>query len=101
VVGPTHQRTVSLRLARHLVTSGLVVVSDGFHACRQNVPVRIQRLVSGNWRTVAEVLTANDGSYRARVADRIGKYRARAIRTVLASGDVCGRATSAIKLNSS
>ena len=101
VVGPTHQRTVSLRLARHLVTSGLVVVSDGFTACRQNVVVRIQRLVSGNWRTVAEILTANDGSYRTRVADRIGKYRARAIRTVLASGDVCGRATSAIKLNSS
>ncbi len=101
VLGPTHPRTVSLRLARHLVTSGLVLVSDGFTACKQNVTVRIQRLVSGNWRTVAEVMTANDGSYRARVADRIGKYRARAIRTVLASGDVCGRATSAIKLNSS
>jgi len=101
VLGPTHQRTISLRLARHLVTSGLVVVSDGFTACRRNVVVRIQRLVSGNWRTVAEILTANDGSYRTRVADRIGKYRARAIRRVLGSGDVCGRATSAIKLNSS
>jgi hypothetical protein len=78
-----------------------VVVSDGFTACRQNVSVRIQRRVSGTWRTVAEVLTANDGSYRVRVADRIGKYRARAIRTVLASGDVCARATSPIKLNSS
>jgi hypothetical protein len=76
-------------------------VTDGFTACGKNVPVRIQRLVSGTWRTIAEVLTANDGSYRTRVADRVGKYRARAIRRVLGSGDVCGRATSPIKLNSS
>jgi hypothetical protein len=81
------------------VASGFVHVTDGFTACGQNVPVRIQRLVSGTWRTVREILTANDGSYRVRVADRLGKYRARAIRRVLGSGDVCARATSAIKLN--
>jgi len=101
VLGPTHPRTLSLRLARHLVASGAVHVTDRFTACGQNVPVRIQRLVSGTWRTIAKVLTANDGSYRTRVADRVGKYRARAIRRVLGNGDVCGRATSAIKLNSS
>jgi hypothetical protein len=32
-----------------------------------------------------------------RVPDRAGKYRARATRTVLASGDICGRTTSGIK----
>jgi hypothetical protein len=94
-----HARAVSLQLSGHLVATGLVSVTDGFSACEQSVPVKIQRRSSGRWHTVGGTLTRMDGSYRIRVADRGGKYRARAKRTELVSGDICGRATSGIRRN--
>ncbi len=99
VIGVTHPRTVSLQLSGHLVATGLVLVADGFSACAVQVPVKVQHYVSGRWRTVGEVLTRDDGSYRARIPNRSGKYRSRAMRIVLASGDVCMRDTSRIKFN--
>ena len=92
-----HPRAVSLQLSRHLVAKGLVSATDGFSACEQSVPVKIQRRRSGRWHTVGGTLTRMDGSYRIRVTDRTGKYRARAIRTTLGSGDMCGRATSGVR----
>ena len=97
VTGKKHSRAVSLQLARHLVARGQVTATDGFSACEQSVPVKIQRRRSGRWHTVGGTLTRMDGSYRIRVTDRTGKYRARAIRTALASGDICGRATSGVR----
>ncbi len=99
VIGVTHSRTVSLQLSGHLVATGLVLVADGFSVCAVQVPVKVQHYVSGRWRTVGEVLTRDDGSYRARIPNRSGRYRSRAMRIVLASGEVCMRDTSGIKLN--
>ncbi len=96
VTGKSHSRAVSLQLSRHLVAKGSVTATDGFSACEQSVPVRIQRRRSGRWHTVGGTLTRMDGSYRIRIGDRSGKYRARATRTSLASGDICGRATSGV-----
>jgi hypothetical protein len=93
VVPPTiHQRTITLDLRRHLVARGLVTVSDGFGVCASNVPVKIQRLRDGRWRTVDIAQTNTDGTYRERIPDRVGTYRAVATRVELNGGaDVCAR----------
>ncbi len=93
VVPPTiHQRTITLDLRRHLVARGLVTVNDGFGVCASNVPVKIQRLRDGRWRTVDIAQTNTDGTYRERIPDRVGTYRAVATRVELNGGaDVCAR----------
>jgi hypothetical protein len=76
----------------------VVSVGDGFTACVSSVPVKIQRRVSGHWETIATATTGFSGSYKKRIPDRPGEYRARATRVVLnAGGDICKRATSAIR----
>jgi large repetitive protein len=93
VVPPTiHQRTITLDLLRHLVARGLVTVNDGFGVCASNVPVKIQRLRDGRWRTVDIAQTNTDGTYREHIPDRVGTYRAVATRVGLNGGaDVCAR----------
>jgi hypothetical protein len=92
---------VSLQLRRHLRASGFVIVEDGFSSCATNVPVKIQRRrFSGvHWRTVALISTDSSGFYSAHLADRPGRYRARAVRLLLASGDVCARDTSGTRIH--
>lgn len=93
VVPPTiHQRTITLDLLRHLVARGLVTANDGFGVCASNVPVKIQRLRDGRWRTVDIAQTNTDGTYREHIPDRAGTYRAVATRVELNGGaDVCAR----------
>lgn len=61
MVSETHSRSVSLELAWHLVARGQVTVTDGFSACQQGVPVKIQRMVSARWETVD---TSNERQHR-------------------------------------
>jgi 5-hydroxyisourate hydrolase-like protein (transthyretin family) len=69
-----------------------VTVDDGFGDCASEVPVKIQRLRDGRWRTVDTTQTTTDGTYRERIADRVGSYRAVATRRELNGGaDVCAR----------
>jgi len=93
VIGPAvHHRTITTDLRRHLIATGLVTVDDAFAACASNVPVRIQRLRDGTWRTIDTTQTTTDGSYRERLTDRVGIYRAVAMRVELNGGaDVCVR----------
>src|SRR6266545_4240468 len=101
-VGPvlTHSRSVTLSLRKHLVARGMVSVGDGFTACAASVPVKIQRRVSGQWKTVGSTTTTDTGSFKKRIPDKPGKYRARATRVVLNSGaDICSRATSPVRRN--
>jgi IPT/TIG domain len=95
-----HSRSVTLRLRRHLVARGNVTVGDAFADCAASVPVKIQRRVSGHWKTIATATTSSSGAYKKRIPDTPGKYRARAIRIVLnAGGDLCKRATSIVRIN--
>ena len=87
----SHARTVSLRLREHLVAKGEVTVADGFAVCLQNVPVKIQRNASGDWRIVASTVTGTDGTYRLRIPDRPGDYRAKVKKLALAGGGFCGQ----------
>jgi len=80
------------------VARGNVTVSDGFARCYRNVRVRIQRRVSGVWRTIDATFTDDTGFYRERIPDRAGRYRAVAPRVELAN-DICRRAVSRVVLN--
>jgi hypothetical protein len=101
VTGLTHSRIVTLRLRRHLRASGSVSVFDGFSACRVNVPVKIQRrpLSGGVWRTIALVATDSSGFYSAHLGNRSGRYRAKAVRIVLSTGDICARDVSGVRFH--
>src|SRR6266508_2864768 len=93
-------RSITLSLQKHLVTRGKVSVGDGFTDCAASVPVRVQRRVSGQWRTVGRTTTTDTGAYRKRIRDRAGRYRALAPNVTLASGDVCPRAVSLVRRHS-
>jgi hypothetical protein len=93
-----HPRSVTLRLRRHLVARGKVSVGDGFTDCAASVPVKIQRRVSGQWKTVRKTTTTDTGAYKKRIGDRVGKYRARAPKVILNNAaDICLRATSPVR----
>ncbi|MGZ5300844.1 MAG: IPT/TIG domain-containing protein [Actinomycetota bacterium] len=83
-----HARNVSIALSGKKA-KGDVTVTDGFTKCASTVPVNIQHLKKGKWKTVASVLTKSDGSYKAVGLTLKGKYRAVAKKTTLPSGDVC------------
>jgi hypothetical protein len=90
-----HPRTITLNLRRHLIARGLVTVDDGFSSCASDVPVKIQRLRNGTWRTIDSTRTDSGGLYRERIADRVGVYRAIATRVERNDGvDVCTRGKS-------
>jgi hypothetical protein len=93
VTGPPHARTISLRLRDSLVARGTVTVSDGFAACADSVPVKVQRRVSGHWKTVKSTTTSSTGTYRTRLRNRHGRYRSVAPMVVKGT-DTCGRAVS-------
>ena len=89
-VSIAHARSVTLTLKKHLIAQGNVSVGDGFTACVANVPVKIQRRVSGNWKSVGSTTTTASGSYSKKIKDKTGKYRAKAPKVALNNGvDVC------------
>jgi hypothetical protein len=94
-VSKVHSRSVTLRLKRHLIAQGTVSVADAFTACASSVPVKIQRRVSGNWKTVGSATTSATGTYKKKIKDKAGKYRAKAPKVVLNSNvDICSGAKS-------
>jgi hypothetical protein len=93
VTGPSHARGISLRLSDALVARGKVTVSDGFAACTDSVPVKVQKRVSGHWKTVKNATTSSTGAYRVHLGNKHGRYRSLAPR-VIAGTDTCSRAVS-------
>jgi hypothetical protein len=71
-------RSVTLRLTRSLVARGVVSADDGFTACAVGVPVKIERRVEGEWKTVRITSTTSTGAYRKGIPDKSGSYRAKA-----------------------
>ncbi len=93
VTGPSHDRNISLHLRDSLVARGRVTVSDGFSACADTVPVKIQKKKSGHWKTVKSTTTSSSGRYRVQLRNKHGRYRSLAPK-VAAGTDVCRRAVS-------
>jgi hypothetical protein len=79
--GPETSRSVTLRVVRSLVARGAVSADNGFTACAASVPVKIQRRVAGGWKTVRTTTTSATGSYKRRIPDKAGRYRATARRS--------------------
>jgi hypothetical protein len=99
--GPTpFARSITLRLRDALVARGKVTAATVTPAapaeCTAAVPVKIQRRVSGHWKTVGKTTTSDTGAYRKKIRNRHGKYRSLAPSVTLASGDVCARAKSKV-----
>jgi IPT/TIG domain len=99
-VSTVHARSITLKLVKHLVAKGHVSVGDGFTACASSVPVKIQRRVSGSWKNVGSTTTSASGSYKKKIKDKPGKYRAKAPKVTLNAGvDLCKVDTSPVKKN--
>jgi hypothetical protein len=97
-VSVTHSRSVTLALKKHLVAKGVVSVGDAFTSCVASVPVKIQRRVSGSWKTVGSATTTASGSYSKKLKDKTGKYRALVKSFTPNSGvDVCSKAKSPVR----
>jgi hypothetical protein len=94
-----HARSITLRLRRHLVARGKISVGDGFTDCAASVAVKIQRRVSGDWKTVGSTTTPDTGAYRKRIKERPGKYRSVA-RKIYLFPDFCLRAVSPVRRHS-
>jgi hypothetical protein len=89
-------RSVTLRLTRSLVARGMVSADDGLTACAVGIPVKIQRRVEGEWKTVRTTTTSPTGSYSRRIPDKAGRYRAVAQKIFLFPSS-CLRAISPVR----
>jgi hypothetical protein len=99
-VASDHARSITLRLRRHLVAQGRVISTEDppFTDCVASVPVRIQRRVSGRWRTVVKTTTTDTGAYKKRIKDRPGKYRS--VAPPINPLPLCFRANSPVRTRS-
>ena len=77
--------TIVLKLVKHLVAKATV----GAGPCAEGLPVKVQKSVSGTWKTLASGATGDIGIFKARVPDKPGKYRAVSTSFTTADGTVC------------
>jgi hypothetical protein len=94
-----HSRSVTLRLVGSLVARG-VVGDDVSTVCAAGVPVKIQRRVAGEWTTVRTSTTSPTGSFRRRIPDKAGWYRAMAPTFPSGVPTLCSRAISPVRTRS-
>jgi hypothetical protein len=94
-----HTRSISLKLKDKLTAKGTVKSTETtpFTACAASVPVKIQRKVSGSWKTVGKTTTSDTGAYSKKIKNKKGKYRSIAVKTTLEGGEVCLKAKSPVR----
>lgn len=93
----THEVSIDLRLARALVVKG--TVSSANHWCSEYVEVEIYRTRRGTTKLVKRVMSEAAGRFRAKVADRPGRYRARTNAHDVDSFNSCAEGASAAVAN--
>jgi large repetitive protein len=94
-----HARAISLKLAKKLVAKGKVSSTEdpAFTDCVAGVPVKIQRKVSGTWKTIAKTTTSDTGAYNRKIKNKKGKYRSIAVKTTVATDELCLKAKSPVR----
>ena len=75
----THKMKLSIKLSKHLVVSGRMKANDGYALCARGAPVEIFRKKTPAskttvWRMIERTETNWHGKFRAKVADKRGKY---------------------------
>jgi hypothetical protein len=94
--------TLVFSLKRHVVVSGSAIGEGGGGAaggeCGVGTPIKIQRMVKGNFKTIASATTNADGNFSKKVPDRTGKYRIVSTQyTDAATGNSCLASQAAAK----
>ncbi len=91
---PVHRRGLTLTMRKHLTVKGRLSAETS-PSCTSGQRVVVQRRASSTWRRVTTVATRADGSFRASVPDRVGRFRAISPSSTLDDGwTSCGRAMS-------
>ena len=90
---PSHKRRINFGFsgpprANNRPTKGKVSVPDGYTACAEDVPVKLQRRTGSGWNTLKSTKTRDDGIFRFAVPLKRGFYRAFATR-VIRNGEKC------------
>jgi hypothetical protein len=91
----THDRSVTLKLTKHVVAKGQV--NSDFGACESGVNVKIQRKKNGNWKTIATDTTSASGSYKEKVSDKKGAYRSLVPKFSPDAANMCSKDVSPVK----
>jgi len=99
VAAAPHARSITLKLKDKLTAKGAVKSTETtpFTACVATVPVKIQRKVSGHWKTIAKTTTSDTGAYSKKIKNKKGKYRSIAVKTTVATDEVCLKAKSPVR----
>jgi hypothetical protein len=99
VAAAGHTRSISLKLKDKLVAKGTVKSTETtpFTDCVASVPVKIQRKVSGKWKTIAKTTTSDTGAYSRKVKNKKGKYRSIAVKTTVETDELCLKAKSPVR----
>jgi hypothetical protein len=94
-----HTRSITLKLKDKLVAKGTVKSTETtpFTDCAASVPVKIQKKKSGSWKTVGKTTTSDTGAYSKKIKNKKGKYRAIAVKTTVATDEVCLKAKSPVR----
>jgi V8-like Glu-specific endopeptidase len=93
----THKVTVTLKLARRLVTKGIVIAPDGYKPCTQNAPIKVQRRAGGRWAKIKTVYTNDLGRYRIKVPNKPGRYRVVSPKREVDELNLCAAAKSPVR----
>ena len=86
--GGSHHRSVYLSISGRYASGG-VGVDDGYSACSSNVPVVIKRFHHGEWHWLTTTSTTSEGTYRALIGRKDGRFIARAKKITLVNGAIC------------
>jgi hypothetical protein len=99
-----HPRSITFKLKRSGKASGVVSSTEdpAFTDCVASVPVKIQKKKKGDgWKTVKTATTSDTGSYSAKVRNKKGKQKFRALAPKVSlgtpAGDTCLKAKSATR----
>jgi hypothetical protein len=99
-----HPRSITFKLKKSGKASGVVSSTEdpAFTDCVASVPVKIQKKKKGDgWKTVKTATTSDTGSYSAKVRNKKGKQKFRALAPKVSlgtpAGDTCLKAKSATR----
>ena len=90
----SHAVVVALRFAKHLVTKGTVAVEDAYSECVAGAVIQIERKKAGLWKPVTTTVASDAGTFKLKIADKPGTYRATVASSSPSMTNLCAAAIS-------